>query len=550
MYVPATVLVSNLSVHFKWGIESSLVWVTALDTAKPVSQAAVQIRDCEGKLHWEGKADRDGIARIGKLPTPNELTRCSYDRLDSGLVISARLGSDMAFVQTSWNEGIEPWRFQLPAEWDPSYDALDAAHTIFDRALFRPGETVHMKHILRRRALASYSLIPETDAAGTMQIRHQGSSQRYEMPVRWSADGSAETTWTIPKEALLGDYQVSFINSGRPPRNRGPLSGGSFRVEEYRVPLMKAVIRPPAEDLVSPSAVPVDLTVSYLAGGGAGRLPVKFRYLVEPRYVPAPQAFDSFAFGNGKVHEGLVRGYAEQAQQEKYPIQSMELTLDSSGSTRTAISGLPKIDVPMGILAELDFRDPNGEVQTASSRIPLWPASLLIGIKPDGWALSQQSVKFQVAVVDLSGKPIAGAPVKVDLFQSKTYSHRKRLVGGFYAYEHTREISRVQAMCTGQTDRRGLLTCEKPVSASGSLILEATTTDSKGRESATHAYVWVAGPDEWWFPVEDSDRMDVLPEARRYEPGEKARFQVRMPFRKATALITVEREGVGETFIK
>jgi hypothetical protein len=44
--------------------------------------------------------------------------------------------------------------------------------------------------------------------------------------------------------------------------------------------------------------------------------------------------------------------------------------------------------------------------------------------------------------------------------------------------------------------------------------------------------------------------MDVLPESRRYEPGEKARFQVRMPFRKATALITVEREGVGETYIK
>ncbi len=44
--------------------------------------------------------------------------------------------------------------------------------------------------------------------------------------------------------------------------------------------------------------------------------------------------------------------------------------------------------------------------------------------------------------------------------------------------------------------------------------------------------------------------MDVIPEAKRYEPGDKARFQIRMPFRKATALITVEREGVGESFVK
>src|SRR4029077_7028734 len=36
----------------------------------------------------------------------------------------------------------------------------------------------------------------------------------------------------------------------------------------------------------------------------------------------------------------------------------------------------------------------------------------------------------------------------------------------------------------------------------------------------------------------------LVPEKRRYEPGDTARFQVRMPFRKATVLVTVEREGV------
>src|SRR5256885_10114355 len=41
--------------------------------------------------------------------------------------------------------------------------------------------------------------------------------------------------------------------------------------------------------------------------------------------------------------------------------------------------------------------------------------------------------------------------------------------------------------------------------------------------------------------------MDVLPEKRSYEPGETARFQVRMPFRYATALVAVEREGIVST---
>jgi hypothetical protein len=439
-------------------------------------------------------------------------------------------------------------------EWNPE---PEVAHTIFDRSLFRPGETVHMKHILRRRVLAGFAAVLEKEFGDSVQIIHEGSNQRYEVPLKWNANGSAETTWTIPKEARLGSYQVDLSMTTNPngitspgQRTRSFISAGRFRVEEYRVPLMKAIIRAPSQDLVSPSTVPVDLTVNYLGGGGAGNLPVKFRYLLETRYVPAPSSFEGFTFTNGKVHEGLVRGEGEEQQPEKFPIQSKDLTLERSGSIRTEITGLSKIEEPMGILAELDFKDPNGEVQTASTHIPLWPSSWQIGIKPDSWALSRESVKFQVAVADLSGKPVAGAPVKVDLFESKTYSHRKRLIGGFYAYEHSTEITKVQTLCTGKTDKRGLLFCEKPVSVSGNVILEATTTDNAGRETATHRYVWVAGSKDWWFAATDSDRMDLIPETKHYEPGDKARFQVRMPFRKATALITVEREGVGETFIK
>ena len=554
MYVPSTALVTNLSVHFKWGIESSLIWVTTLDKARPVNLAAVEIRNCEGKLVWEGKTGRDGLARTGKLPDPNELTRCSYDSLDSGLVVSARSGDDMAFVHTSWNDGIEPWRFQLPVDWERE---LKTAHTIFDRMLFRPGETVHMKHIARRRVQDGFALLPAQEMEKTAEIRHQGSDEKYELPVAWSSDGSGESTWDIPAEAKLGAYQVTLnrVRSASEPsreENESPsgIPAGSFRVEEYRVPLMKAIIRPPSEEQVSPKAVPVDLTVTYLAGGGAGGLPVKFRTLLQSRYVPAPPAFDGFRFANGQVREGIVRRASEETRQEKYPVVTKDLTLDRSGSTRTEVTDLPRIDDPMDILAELDFKDPNGEVQTASTRIPIWPSSWMIGIRPDGWALSRDAVKFQVAVVDLSGKPVAGAPVKVDLFRQKYYSHRKRLAGGFYAYESSTEITRLQSLCSGRTNGRGLLACEKPVSVSGNLILQATTADRQGLEAAAQQSIWVAGSEDWWFAAEDSDRMDVIPESVRYEPGEKARLQVRMPFRNATALITVEREGIGETFIK
>src|SRR5262249_60112108 len=95
----------------------------------------------------------------------------------------------------------------------------------------------------------------------------------------------------------------------------------------------------------------------------------------------------------------------------------------------------------------------------------------------------------------------------------------------------------------GTTDALGRMPCAGKTSASGQLVLQARIQDDAGHAVAAHQDVWVAGSEEWWFDVRDSDRIDVLPEQKRYEPGQTARLQVRMPFREATALVTVERQG-------
>ncbi|MCJ7546904.1 MAG: alpha-2-macroglobulin, partial [Deltaproteobacteria bacterium] len=243
-------------------------------------------------------------------------------------------------------------------------------------------------------------------------------------------------------------------------------------------------------------------------------------------------------------------GQVPREEKKARKIPSIDLVLDQSGSARTLIPHLPKVEIPQEILAELEFRDPNGEIQTISSRIPLWPSRYMVGIKPDSWAVSKEAFKFYVAVLDLAGKPIAGAPVKVDLFENKTYTHRKRLVGGFYAYEHSTETKKITLLCEGKTDAKGLLICEAKSPVSGNVLLQAESSDAEGRRTVAHQEVWVAGKGEWWFDVTDNDRIDLLPEKKRYEPGEVAVFQVRMPFRNATALITVEREGVMEAWVK
>lgn len=47
----------------------------------------------------------------------------------------------------------------------------------------------------------------------------------------------------------------------------------------------------------------------------------------------------------------------------------------------------------------------------------------------------------------------------------------------------------------------------------------------------------------------DSERMDLIPERHRYEVGETAVIEARAPFRKSTALVTVERDGILDAFV-
>jgi alpha-2-macroglobulin len=123
------------------------------------------------------------------------------------------------------------------------------------------------------------------------------------------------------------------------------------------------------------------------------------------------------------------------------------------------------------------------------------------------------------------------------------------LVGGFYAYEHVEETQYLGELCRGATNTQGLFHYKAKSPADGNLIVQALLMDDASRTVVAHQDVWVPGARQWWFEVQDHDRMDLLPEKRQYEPGDTARLQVRMPFREATALVTTEREGVLDAFV-
>ena len=578
MYVRTGVLVTNLAVHFKWAPVNSGAWVTTLDKAEPVPGAVVRVSDCQGRPVWQGRTDAQGFARIEQaIPRlrPEYCENMGEGRWAGssgrpiGYFVSARKTdargrADMAFVWSTWQDGIEPWRFNLQSTGDGETVSRELFHTVMDRTLLRAGQTVSFKTVARRERLTGLALLDAGDLPGTLRLEHEGDGQDIDLPLQWHGRRDAENAWQIPADARLGVYDVLLVREGRPD-----VQAGSFRVEEFRLPAMTGRIVPPAGPQVDPRELGLDVMVNYGNGGGAAKLPLRVSAQVRDidlsEAVPtrrwpgfhfepprAPSDGDR-AGGEGLFDEEYVdeddadRMVSQRDPNSKLVADKLPLTLDGHGAGRITLAKLPPTTSPKELLVQADYADPNGEVQTLSQTLPLWPSGVVLGVRTDDWVSVHQALSTQVVALDTHGKPLQGVEVRVHAVAHHELTARKRLVGGFYAYDSRNVDEDLGEFCSGRSDARGLVLCEGRLSASGQVELVAEAKDAGGHLARAASTVWVTRAGEVWFDSANDDRMDVLPEQRSYEPGQVARFQVRSPFRHATALVAIERNGIIET---
>lgn len=607
MFVRTGVLVTNLGVHFKHGRENSIVWVTSLDHGQPVDGADVAVNDCNGKPLWRGRTGSDGVARAPQLPALAGNGNGDGDGIDQtnphgrgitcpmnshGYFVTARktdaragsdgrAGTDVAFVFSDWQKGIESWRFNLPTGNSAEPDAQ--VHTIFDRTLFRAGETVSMKHLLRVETMSGLAAMTPAQLPNRVRIVHQGSEQEYTLPLTWSGTRYALSTWNIPPAAKLGDYAVYIERvataastatpsrptsaSARSPTVDRSWPSGNFRVEEFRIPLVDARINGPKTVSIAPTQLPIGVQLNYFSGGAMAAAPVRGTALLTERYASFA-AYPGFSFeppsappkrdesnaespSNSDEDNNADSAYADRSTRAgKLVADKVPLTTDRNGAAQFVLDKLPKITRPSTVQAEATFNDPNGETQTVSTRINLWPSAVVLGIKPGAWASSGGKVSFTVLALDTQGQVVKGQDVDVRGRLKETITTRKRIVGGFYAYDNRSAQSELGALCTGTSDARGFVLCEATLERAGQVELIARTKDAQGHLAEASTSVWVTRQGELWFAQDNDDRIDVLPEKKSYEPGEIAHLQVRMPFRQATVLISIEREGVIATRVQ
>ena len=536
MYVRTAVLVTNLAVHLKKGKDNGLVWVTALDTGKPVANAEVRVSGCDGHEQWRGKTDNLGRAAIDQALSSSSCEGSSF------LFASARLGEDFSFVRSDWNEGIEPWRFGVET-WGSQSDVT--IHTVFDRPLFRPGQTVSMKHIARSRDSKGFAFPAAGELPDKLTIRHSDGTE-FSQPLVWDNQGSAVNTWKIPDAAKRGTYEVTFSGGKRSVR-----TSGEFRVGDFRLPVFTGSVQGVPARQVAPDKVPLALGLSFLNGGAANAAKVTVSATLRSRWPTYPHYGDYNFAVNFNDETFSAFGIEGNRRQEYLVLDKQPLTLDKTGAGKLEVVLPEKPKGPAELYSEMSFTDPGGETQTISGKVEIWPASVVLGIKSDEEENSKgNNIKVKVVALDTAGNPVAGQKVSILGRRQINYSHRRRIVGGFYAYEHHSEYTNLGEVCTGRTDSRGLLVCEPKSTDPGLIHLLAETRDNNGNITRAGYSYWVSGNGDSWFTAGNQDRIDVIPDKRSYQPGEIAGFEVHTPFSEATALISVEAGGIIDTFVQ
>ena len=226
------VQVTNLGLTVKDSPQNTLVMVTRLDNGVPVSGARVSIVRPDNSTHWSGTTGADGIAVAPSTPLRNPENWWQF-----AFIVMAEKDGDVAYVGSDWNEGISPWEFGTGINLVESAPLLRG--TVFtDRGVYRLGEEIHLKAILRHNAPSGIALLP----AGTPVIITVRDSQNRlvdERTVRVNNWSSAEWTMTLPADGALGNYSLrALLESDRPrpaPANARRGAAQAESEDDYRL---------------------------------------------------------------------------------------------------------------------------------------------------------------------------------------------------------------------------------------------------------------------------------------------------------------------------
>ena len=511
--------------------EGLLVWATSLADARPAPGVTVAVRDKENRVLFEGTTDDAGLLR-----TPATVSA------DQAYVVTARRGDDLAYAKGTWYEGHRGWEFNLPVDYNESAPVLGRVWS--DRGVVRPGESLHLKAVLRRNLESGLRIPAGTEA--TVMVRDARGEEALHRTVSVDRWGGIELELPIAATAPLGRWEVRVGEGWDEERSWFAQNGDwgiedSFLVAEFRRPKFRVSVTAPRTTLIAGDALEAEVEGSLLAGGAMAAAEASWSVRASRGdWRPAERRWDGFEF----LPEAFIDELEDEASSTL--VARGEATLDARGA---AAVRLPRVEAAAGFPAELtlegEVTDVDRQSLAGATRLRVLPGEFFLGVeRPPTFVTLAQGVASRVVALAADGRPQAGVAVTLELVKRHWESVRRREVSGRYLFE-SRPVHTTVAEQGAMTTAEGApfrFTIVEP----GEYAIVASGVDGRGNPVRASAAFYVLGEGYTPWRMDQENRIELVPEKDRYAPGEVARILVKSPWEGALALLSVERAGVLE----
>ncbi len=533
----ALLIVADTNIVVKEMFGEVHVWATDLASGEPVADLDVTLYDRQGTDLGTAVTDADGFASFDYQP--------AEPYLEGVVVVSSAPGQPgFGVASSNWNGSVTPW--QLGLQFDGSAEADIYAYIYTDRPIYRPGDTVFYKGIVRETMFGRYTL-PQSDEVDLTLSRAfyiDGEPFEENFTHTLDEDGVFYGEYIIPEDAVLGTYDIYLVGENAWNSSR------QFTIAEYRAPEFLITMTATPTETVRGDTASALLDAEYLFGGSAGGLSVGWN-AQDSLYIPTFPTLDEYVFGD---QAGLY--YVDSGPFG--PFGGFDGGTVASGEGETEANGEYRIDLPADMLDE--SRPGSREVTVESTvggvgEFPVSNRTTLVyhaaeaytGISVDDpLPDAGDEVAVNVIAVDWAGEPVAGLPIEVVFYEREWESERSTEFGMYYTQWTPVDTEVGRATVTSGED--GTATASFTPQNGGTYLVAATLTDDAGRQQTSATAVYAFDPAYAGWRTDPNQRsMELVPDKDSYVPGDTAEILVQSPFAQPVqAWLTIERGNLLE----
>jgi hypothetical protein len=510
-YVQVWVQVTQIGLDAFADHSEMIAWATSLQEGVPME--GVSLSSDKGSLGI--KTGKDGTA--------------IFDLPNSGMAyLIAQKGDDKAMLPRSeyyWGDD----------SWYPRNVNDQLRWYVFDdRAMYRPGEEVHIKGWMRRvggKQDGDVGLIGTNVTQVQYQIIGPQGNEIGTGEAEVNTLGGFDFAFTLPEATNLGYASINLTAVGNLSGVDSRQYYHSFQIQEFRRPEFEVSARnETTEPYFAGEKAIVAVEAAYYAGGPLPNAEVNWFVNSTPTNYRPPNWSD-FSFGTwtpwwwwdfgDMSSEGVYENFTSRTDATGNHYLHMDF----------GISGEPKT---YSVIAEASVMDVNRQAWASSTSLTVHPADLYVGLRSERYFVERgDPLEIDLIVTDLDGNAVVDRPIQVTASRMEW----KYLKGQW------QQVPVDTQECTvGSQEEPVSCTFETPMG--GRYEITASITDEMGRANQSQFTRWVSGAQQPPSREVEKEEATLIPDKETYQPGDMAEILVQSPFSPAEGLLTVSRSGI------